>query len=66
VICVEMVKKIQDAGFVFAEAPVHHYFRAYGKSQFFNFPRLARVGINILRLWWNLVAKPRLTRRAKS
>jgi glycosyltransferase involved in cell wall biosynthesis len=59
VICVEMVKKIQDAGFVFAEAPVHHFFRAYGKSQFFNFRRLLRVGVNILRLWWELVASPR-------
>jgi hypothetical protein len=62
VICVEMVKKIQDAGFVFAEAPAHHYFRAYGKSQFFNFRRLFRVGVNILGLWWELVGKPWFTR----
>jgi len=62
VICVEMVKKIQDTGFVFAEAPVHHYFRAYGKSQFFNFGRLFRVGVNILGLWWELVGKPWFTR----
>ena len=32
-----MMKKIQDAGFRIAEVPVHHYHRAYGKSQFFNF-----------------------------
>ena len=32
-----MMKKIQDAGFRVAEVPVHHYHRAYGKSQFFNF-----------------------------
>ncbi len=63
VICVEMVKKIQDAGFVFAEAPVHHYFRAYGKSQFFNIRRLARVAVNIVGLWWDLVGRPRLARR---
>ena len=37
VICLEMMKKIQDAGFRIAEVPVHHYHRAYGKSQFFNF-----------------------------
>ena len=30
----EMVKKFQDAGYVFAEVPVNHYFRSYGKSQF--------------------------------
>jgi glycosyltransferase involved in cell wall biosynthesis len=57
VICVEMVKKIQDAGFHFAEVPVHHYFRSYGRSQFFNLKRVFRVGKDILRLWWKLVIK---------
>src|SRR5256885_1341034 len=40
VICLEMIKKIQDAGFRIVEVPVHHYHRAFGKSQFFNFPRI--------------------------
>ena len=57
IICVELIKKIQDAGFMFAEVPVSHYFRAYGKSQFFNFKRVFKVGINILQLWWELVIK---------
>ena len=39
VICLEMMKKIQDAGFRIVEVPVHHYHRAFGKSQFFNFRR---------------------------
>ncbi len=43
VICLEMMKKFQDAGFRVAEHPVHHYHRAYGKSQFFNFPRIFRT-----------------------
>lgn len=60
VICVEMVKKLQDAGCVFAEVPVSHYFRLYGKSQFFNFKRVFRVGIDILRLWWQLVVRKKL------
>mgnify|MGYP001605102971 CR=1 FL=1 len=55
VICVEMVKKIQDAGFRFREVGVTHYFRAYGKSQFFNFKRIIDVGAHILILWWKLV-----------
>jgi glycosyltransferase involved in cell wall biosynthesis len=55
VICVEMMKKFQDAGFVCNEVPVHHYFRAYGKSQFFNFPRVFRTIIDLGRLWWTLV-----------
>ena len=55
VICVEMIKKFHMLGCRFAEVPVHHFFRAYGKSQFFNFQRVFRVGINILSLWWQLV-----------
>jgi glycosyltransferase involved in cell wall biosynthesis len=57
VICLEMMKKIQDAGFRIAEVPVHHYHRAYGKSQFFNFPRVFRTGIDVLRLWRALVMR---------
>jgi len=62
VICVEMMKKIQDAGFVIAEAPVHHYHRVYGSSQFFNFRRIFRVGRDLLRLWKQLVLQPKLRR----
>ena len=59
VICVELMKKIQDAGFGLAEVPVHHYHRAYGKSQFFNFRRIWRVGVALVRLWWQLVRQRR-------
>jgi len=57
VICLEMMKKFQDAGFRVAEVPVHHYHRAYGKSQFFNFRRIARTGVDVLKLWWALVVR---------
>lgn len=57
VICVELMKKVQDAGFRLAETPVHHFHRAYGKSQFFNFRRLARVARDLSKLWWHLVIK---------
>ena len=57
VICLEMMKKITDAGFRIAEVPVHHYHRAYGKSQFFNFGRLARTGVDVLKLWAALVIR---------
>jgi hypothetical protein len=46
---------LQDAGYKFDEVPVHHFHRAYGKSQFFNFPRLWRTGVNLISLWWRLV-----------
>jgi len=57
VICVEMIKKFQDAGFRAKEVPVHHYFRAYGKSQFFNFQRIFRIAFHLTRLWWELMIK---------
>jgi glycosyltransferase involved in cell wall biosynthesis len=57
VICVELMKKIQDAGFNLVETPVHHYHRAYGKSQFFNFKRLFRVARDLRALWWRLVVQ---------
>jgi glycosyltransferase involved in cell wall biosynthesis len=57
VICLELMKKVQDAGFRIAEVPVHHYHRAYGKSQFFNFRRLFKTGIDVMRLWFELVIR---------
>ena len=54
-ICLELVKKMQDAGCRFVEAPVNHYHRAFGRSQFFNFPRLWRTGVQLLGLWRELV-----------
>ena len=57
VICLEMMKKIQDAGFRIGEVPVHHYHRAYGRSQFFNFRRLARTAVDVARLWFALVIR---------
>lgn len=58
-ICVEMIKSFQDAGLRFAEAPVHHYHRAYGKSQFFNFRRLWKTFSDLSALWWQLVVMRR-------
>jgi glycosyltransferase involved in cell wall biosynthesis len=55
VICVELMKKVQDAGFRLAETPVHHFHRAYGKSQFFNFARLLHVARDLTGLWIRLV-----------
>jgi glycosyltransferase involved in cell wall biosynthesis len=57
VICVEMIKKIQNAGYHFAEAGVHHLFRAYGHSQFFNFKRILKVISQLAGLWVELVLK---------
>src|SRR5436309_8573611 len=63
IICVEMMKKIQDGGFRIVEVPVHHYHRAFGTSQFFNYRRLFRTGRDLLLLWYALVIR-RVHRRA--
>ena len=57
IICVEMIKKIQDAGFRIVEVPVHHFHRTHGKSEFFNFRRLFRTGRDLLVLWYALVVR---------
>jgi glycosyltransferase involved in cell wall biosynthesis len=64
-ICVELVKKLQDTGARFAEVPVHHYHRVYGRSQFFNFPRLWSTGVQLLALWFELVVQRRHLRKAR-
>ncbi len=53
----EMVKKIQDAGYRIVEVPVHHWYRQYGTSQFFNMPRVARTLWAMIGWWWRLVVK---------
>ena len=51
VICAELMTKAHREGMRFAEVPVHHHERAHGKSQFFNFPRIARVVWQLKGIW---------------
>lgn len=60
VVCVELVKKLQDAGFKFAEVGIHHYPRLYGHSQFFNYSRIFKTLIELTVLWFNLVLFPKI------
>ena len=55
VICLELMKKLTDAGCRIEEVPVHHYHRTFGKSQFFNFPRLWHTARDVFKLWVKLV-----------
>ncbi|MBA3240135.1 MAG: glycosyltransferase family 2 protein [Acidobacteria bacterium] len=55
VICVELVRKLHAAGCVFAEAPVQHYPRLHGRSQFFTLKRVARTAADFFALWLKLV-----------
>ncbi len=62
----EMVKKIQDAGYRIIEVPVHHYYRQYGESQFFNLPRVGRTLLAIFRWWWRLAVKQEAVREYRA
>jgi glycosyltransferase involved in cell wall biosynthesis len=53
-ITVEMMTRTEQGGFKVVEVPVHHYHRAYGQSQFFNFRRVARTLIELSGLWVRL------------
>lgn len=65
VICVELMRKVQSAGVPMAEVPVHHFHRAYGRSQFFNFRRVARSLAALAALWWELMLPRLLARRGR-
>jgi hypothetical protein len=64
VICVELMKNVTDHAFRIGEVGVHHYHRTYGKSQFFNFPRVARTLRDLAALWFELVIDKRHLRAA--
>jgi glycosyltransferase involved in cell wall biosynthesis len=58
-ITVEMMTRVEQGGFHVVEVPVHHYFRAYGQSQFFNFTRVARTLVELTGIWFKLKVLPR-------
>ena len=53
-ICLELVKKIERAGFRFLELPVHHYARSHGESRFFNPLSLMKTSLGVFSLAWEL------------
>jgi glycosyltransferase involved in cell wall biosynthesis len=50
-ICVELVYELHRNGCRFAEAPVHHYPRPHGRSQFFTPGRVIHTAFDLVRLW---------------
>lgn len=66
VICTELVRKLCADGCAFAEAPVNHYPRAHGQSQFFTWRRVARTASDFFVLWWKIVALRRLLPRTNA
>ena len=55
VICVELVRSLQDAGARFVEVDVHHYPRTHGRSQFFKPSSVIRTLWDLAKLWVQLV-----------
>jgi glycosyltransferase involved in cell wall biosynthesis len=64
VICVELVRKLQDAGARFTEVGVHHYRRVHGKSEFFRVDAIVRTLWGLAGLWVQLVVLRRGRRAA--
>lgn len=56
-ICVELVKKAQQAGARFRQVSVHHYPRRFGQSQFFRIDRLVATFNELTKLWVQLMMK---------
>jgi glycosyltransferase involved in cell wall biosynthesis len=66
VICVEMAKKFERAGFRMVEVPVSHYPRVHGSSEFFRVRHLVHTFRGLLKIWWSLVIsrkQPNASRR---
>jgi glycosyltransferase involved in cell wall biosynthesis len=58
-ICVELVKKLQNAGARFADVAVSHYHRRHGASQFFTLVRIWATLRQLTKLWWTLTIRKR-------
>lgn len=64
-ICTEMMKKIQDAGYTIKNVPVGHYPRVYGRSQFFRPKRILTVLFGLINQWYELVLLKKLRKLLK-
>jgi len=60
VICVEMARKFDEAGFRMTEVPVSHYPRLHGRSEFFRVRHLTHTLKGLMAIWFRLVVSRRL------
>jgi glycosyltransferase involved in cell wall biosynthesis len=60
VICIEMAKKFEQAGFRMVEIPVSHYPRMHGRSEFFRMRHLVHTFRGLFKIWWSLIVSHRL------
>jgi glycosyltransferase involved in cell wall biosynthesis len=66
VICVEMVRKLQDVEARFVEVGVHHYARVHGSSQFFRPSNVLLTLRDLIGMWIQLVVRDRHTSGRRS
>lgn len=55
--CIELLRKLDVSGFRFAEVPVRHYPRVYGRSQYFTLRGVLGSYLQLFRLWVRLVIR---------
>jgi glycosyltransferase involved in cell wall biosynthesis len=55
--CIELLKKLEEGGFRFAETRVRHYPRVYGRSQYFTVRGVLASYLQMFRLWVRLVVR---------
>ena len=65
-VTIELVKRVQQAGFRFTEVGVSHHFRTYGTSQFFSFKRVFKTLWKLIFLWTDLILLHALEKPAVS
>ena len=66
VICVELVRKLQDVDARFAEVGVSHYRRPYGRSEFFRVGAVTRTLRGLAALWAQERRRPRSRRQVET
>lgn len=56
-ICAELFAKARKLGYEVVQYPVGHYPRTYGRSSAFNLFFILRSAIELLELWWDIMAR---------
>jgi glycosyltransferase involved in cell wall biosynthesis len=56
-ICVELVKRMELAGYAIVESEVSHHPRRHGRSQFFRPRHILITCMGLIGLWWELVVR---------
>ncbi len=56
-ICAELFAKARKLGYQVAQLPVSHYKRTYGRSSAFNLLFIIRSTLELMDLWWTIMAR---------